>query len=193
MGKSKQRATYDDLRKLPDHVVGEIIAGELVVSPRPSLPHANAAGGLTGELRGPFHGPPGGGGRPGGWIILPEPELHLGEDVLVPDLAGWRRERMPKMPNTPAVELPPDWVCENLSKSTERYDRGPKRDIYARVGVTHLWFLNPLIRTLEVMRLDGVVYTITATHSGDVHVRVPPFEAIELDLSRLWPETEEET
>src|SRR5947209_1469025 len=115
MGEPKRRAaTYDDLRHLPENVVGEIIDGELIVSPRPSVPHSVAASVMGGDLNNSFHRP-GGGGGPGGWWILDEPELHLGKDVIVPDLAGWRRERMPRMPNAAAVELAPDWVCEVIS------------------------------------------------------------------------------
>jgi Uma2 family endonuclease len=116
--------------------------------------------------------------------------------VLVPDLAGWRRERMPKMPNVPAFELPPDWSCEVVSPSTERIDRARKMGIYARVKVGHLWLVNPLVRTLEVYRLDGDgTWTLMATHEGNARVRAVPFDAVELELSRWWlePETEETT
>src|SRR5437868_1475484 len=122
----KRRATYDDIVKLPAHVVGEILNGELIVSPRPAVPHANAAGGIAIAIRGPFHRRPGDPGGPGGWWILPEPELHLHGDVVVPDLAGWRRERMPRLPTGVGVELPPDWVCEIASPSTARIDRVKK-------------------------------------------------------------------
>jgi hypothetical protein len=98
-------ATYDDLLALPEHVNGEIIDGELVVSRRPAPRHANATGGMFGQIQ-PCYGHPGGGERgPGGWIILFEPELHLGRDIVVPDLAGWRRERMPSLPETPYLTL----------------------------------------------------------------------------------------
>src|SRR5438309_11917686 len=122
----RRRATYDDLLKLPEHLVGEIIDGELIVSPRPASPHAIASSAMGADLFGPFHRSSGGGSGPGGWWILDEPELHFREDVLVPDLAGWRRERMPKVPNVPAFELPPDWVGEIVSPSTERVDRPRK-------------------------------------------------------------------
>jgi Uma2 family endonuclease len=132
-GTKNRRATYDDLLALPEHVVGELIDGELIVSPRPALPHALASSAIGGELHGPFNRPPGGG--TGGWWILDEPELHFGADVLVPDLAGWRRERMPTLPNLPALELPPDWVCEVISPSTARLDRTRTMRPYARVEV----------------------------------------------------------
>jgi Uma2 family endonuclease len=189
MARSKRRATYDDLLKLPEHVVGEIIHGELIVSPRPALAHANASSGVSRDLLGSFHGPPDRG--PGGWWIFFEPELHFGQDVLVPDLAGWRQERMPKRQNIPAVELPPDWICEVVSPSTERIDRARKMGIYARVGVPHLWLINPLTRTVEVYRLEETAWKLVGTHEGDARVRIHPFEAIELELSRWWIEPEE--
>jgi Uma2 family endonuclease len=190
MAKSKRRATYDDLLKLPDHVVGEIIEGELIATPRPALPHAAAASAIGMDIGGAFHGPPSGRG-PGGWWILFEPELHFGQEVVVPDLAGWRHERMPRIPNAPSVELPPDWVCEVVSPSTERVDRARKMAIYARVKVPHAWLVNPLAQTLEVYGLDGERWSLLATHAGNERVRVVPFEAIELDLARWWIEPEE--
>src|SRR5262249_50021083 len=143
MARSKRRATYDDLLKLPEHLVGEIIDGELIATPRPAMPHAVASSVIGSDLGSRFHGSGGGLGAPGGWWIIDEPELHFGQDVLVPDLAGWRRERMPRIPNAPAVELAPDWVCEILSRSTGRIDRGRKLDVYARVKVPHTWLLDP--------------------------------------------------
>jgi hypothetical protein len=108
----RQPATYQDVLDAPEHMVAEIIRGALHLHPRPALPHARAASALGGELYGPFDGKRHG---PGGWWILDEPELHLGPDVLVPDLAGWRRERMPAVPNLPWLDLAPDWACEVLS------------------------------------------------------------------------------
>lgn len=180
---ARRDATYEDLRALPENVVGEILDGELHVQPRPASPHALAASVLGGELGPPFHR---GRGGPGGWVILHEPELHLRNDVLVPDLAGWRRERMPTMPDAPAFTLAPDWVCEVVSPSTGRVDRTKKRPIYAREQVRHLWFVDPIERTLEVFRLEGSFYSVVATHSGDDRVRAEPFEAIELELAALW-------
>jgi len=125
----RRPATYADLQALPEHVVGELISGELHISPRPAAPHTVAASRLGGGLSGPFDE---GRGGPGGWIILDEPELHFGEDVLVPDLAGWRRERMPRPPRAAAFTLAPDWVCEVLSPSTAALDRGIKLPVYGR-------------------------------------------------------------
>ena len=188
----KRRATHDDLLRLPEHLVGEIIEGELIATPRPASPHAHASSLIGADLVAPFHRLPGGGGGPGGWWIVDEPELHLGQDVLVPDIAGWRRERMPKMPNVPAFELPPDWVCEVVSPSTERIDRTRKMGIYARVKIPHLWLVNPLVRTLEVFRLDGEAWMLIATYGGNERVHAVPFDAVELELSRWWLDAEDE-
>lgn len=120
-------------------------------------------------------------------MILLEPELHLGTDVLVPDIGGWRRERMPETPVDSAYfELAPDWVCEVLSPSTAPLDRREKLPVYAREGVRHVWLVDPIAQTLECLLLDGATYRIAQVESGDSHVRVPPFDAIELDLSILW-------
>ncbi len=181
----RKPATYADLEALPEYVVGELIAGELHVSPRPAAPHTVAASRLGGGLSGPFDE---GRGGPGGWIILYEPELHFGEDVLVPDLAGWRRERMPRPPRTAAFTLAPDWVCEVLSPSTAALDRGVKLPVCGREGVRHVWLMDPEARTLEVFRWEGARYVLLVTHQGLARVRAEPFEALELDLSFLWGE-----
>ncbi|MFP2931719.1 Uma2 family endonuclease [Pyxidicoccus sp. 3LG] len=182
----RKPATYADLEALPDNVVGELIGGVLHASPRPAGPHSVAASHLGGVLVLPFGR---GRGGPGGWFILDEPELHLGEDVLVPDLAGWRRERMPQRPEVVGITLAPDWVCEVLSPSTKSLDRKEKLPLYAREGVHHVWLLDPLARTLEVLRLEGADYALLAKHSGQSHVRAEPFEAIELELAFPWGET----
>lgn len=186
-GMGRKPATYADLEALPENVVGELIAGVLYASPRPAAPHTVAASRLGGELMGPFER---GRGGPGGWILLDEPELHLGEDVLVPDLAGWRLERMPSPPRTAAFTLAPDWVCEVLSPSTRALDRAVKLPVFAREGVRHVWLVDPEARTLEVFRLEGGRYTLLVTHSGLAHVRAEPFEAFELELPFLWGEAQ---
>jgi Uma2 family endonuclease len=127
-------------------------------------------------------------GGPGGWWIVDEPELHLGEDILVPDLAGWRRERMPGYPDVPFFTLAPDWVCEVVSPGTERLDRTRKLPSYARAGVGHAWLINPLARTLEVLRLEHGRWSLLATHADDDIAHAEPFEAMELDLLLLWGE-----
>jgi Uma2 family endonuclease len=176
-------ATYDDLVKLPDNLVAEIIDGELHASPRPAPPHARAGSSLGFLLGGPFDF---GRGGPGGWWIFDEPELHLNADVLVPDLAGWKRARMPRQPETAYFPLAPDWVCEILSPSTARVDRARKLAIYAREGVPHAWLIDPALQTLEVLRLEAGRWVILATRVSDELVRAEPFADVELELRLLW-------
>ena len=186
MTEKKPRATYEDLLEVPDIMVAEILDGDLYASPRPAIRHSHVASDLGGQLWGPFrHGR----GGPGGWWILFEPELHFGEDVLVPDLAGWRRDRLPLIPDTPAISLAPDWISEVISPSTERIDRVRKLPIYAREGVEHAWLINPQTRTLEGFRRAENGWILLSTHGGDEAVRAAPFEAIAIELSGLWGET----
>lgn len=182
------RAAYDDILALPDNVVGEIVYGVLEVSPRPAPPHAVAAGGLTGFLEPPFQWRRGG---PGGWWILYEPEIHLGEHVLVPDLGGWRRERMPKLPETAFFPLAPDWVCEVVSPGSARLDRVRKLPAYAEQGVAWAWLVDPLARSLEVFRLRDGAWVLHSTHEDADLVRADPFAAVEIDLLLLWGEERE--
>ncbi|HET9955982.1 MAG TPA: Uma2 family endonuclease [Polyangiaceae bacterium] len=180
---ARRRANYDDLRDVPPHLIAEILQGELVTSPRPGPPHAQAASSLAGELYAPFHR---GRGGPGGWIILNEPELHLRGDILVPDIAGWRRERMPALPVSAAFELAPDWICEVLSASTASTDRAVKVPIYAREKIGHIWLVDPVLQILEVLRLDGPGYRIAGVWRGDVTVQCEPFETLPIRLLDLW-------
>jgi Uma2 family endonuclease len=179
-------ATYEDLRRVPEHRVAEILGGDLHVSPRPAAPHAIASSALGVEVGAAYQF---GRGGPGGWWILDEPELHFADDVLVPDLAGWRRQRMPEKPTGAYFTLAPDWVCEVVSPATERLDRVFKLPVYAREGVGHAWLVNPLARTLEVYRLESVAWRLVGTYGDDAVVRAEPFEAVELDLLHLWGET----
>jgi Uma2 family endonuclease len=178
----KKGATYDDLVRVPEHFVAEMFDGELYASPRPALPHARAAVVLVGKLGDSFDF----GDGPGGWLLLAEPELHFGKDVLVPDLAGWRRERLPSTPNEPYLTLAPDWICEVLSPSTETIDRGKKLHIYARENVRHAWLVDPLRQTLEVLALESGILAHIEEHHGEGSVRALPFDAVELDLRALW-------
>jgi Uma2 family endonuclease len=187
MAPAKRRATYADLLAVPDHKVAEIVDGELVVSPRPAIPHAKASSALGVVVGGPFGF---GTGGPGGWVILDEPELHVGEDVLVPDLASWRREHLPVAPQAAYISLAPDWICEVLSPTTEKLLRADKLPIYARERVAHAWLVNPLARTLEVFALDGARWSLLGTFAGDKRARIVPFDAIEIELRLLWPETQ---
>jgi Uma2 family endonuclease len=184
---AKKLATYDDVLSAPPHMVAEIVDGELVLSPRPALRHGATASTLGEELGPPFKR---GRGGPGGWIIVDEPELHLASDVLVPDLAGWRRERMTVLPDAPFLTLAPDWVCEVLSPGSARFDRKKKMPIYAGAGVSNAWLVDPIERTLEVFRLADGLWSLLATFSDDERVRAEPFDAIELDLALLWADVE---
>ena len=180
---AKKLATYEDVLAAPPQLVAELIHGSLVTSPRPAAAHAFATSGLGMDLGNPFQR---GRGGPGGWWILDEPELHLGADVLVPDLAGWRRERMPEVPAVPYFELAPDWLCEVLSPSTEARDRTDKLEIYGAAGVGWVWLVNPAVQILEVLeKLDGG-WALRTSFRGEARVRAPPFEAVELSLGDLW-------
>jgi Uma2 family endonuclease len=180
----KKAATYDDLLAVPDHKVAEILDGELFASPRPALRHAHAASSLGGDILGQFQNS--GGDRPGGWWIFDEPELHLGEDVLVPDIAGWRRTRLPLIPDAPWLDLAPDWVCEVVAPSTESIDRGRKLRIYAREGVAHLWLVNAIAKTLEVYRLTDSQWLLLGTFTNDDLARAEPFGEVEIEIARWW-------
>ena len=187
---ARKRPTYADIEALPPHLRGEILGGELVVSPRPAPPHVRAASALGGTLF-PFdRDGDGDGDGPGGWWIDDEPELHLDVDpdypVVVPDLAGWRAEGLPELPETAAYTVVPDWVCEILSPSTGADDRALKMPFYALAGVAHLWIIDPLLMTLEAYRLEGSQWLLLRTWAGTDRARAEPFDAIEISLSRLW-------
>jgi Uma2 family endonuclease len=185
--RTRRPATYEDLLAVPDHLIAEILDGELHTTPRPALPHAVVTSHLSGDLESPFVK---GRGGPGGWWILYEPEIHLANDILVPDLAGSRRERLPQVPRTAYMTLSPDWVCETLSPSTESIDRGKKLRIYAREGVRHVWLINPDTETIEVFRLEKDRWLLLDTYAGDISARLEPFDAIELELWWLWGRSE---
>ena len=185
------RATYADLEAVPANQVAELIRGTLYVRPRPAARQARASSALTMEIGAPFDlGERG----PGGWQILMGPELHFPDptepgalDALVPDLAGWKRERMPEVPDVAAFTLAPDWICEVLSKATVAHDRDEKMPVYAREGVRYAWLVDPIAKTLEVYTLDAHGGWSAPVIFRDVEVvRAPPFDAVELDLSSLW-------
>ncbi|MEW6168133.1 MAG: Uma2 family endonuclease [Pseudomonadota bacterium] len=180
---ARQPATQADLARLPEHLVGEIIDGELHSQPRPSGPHGVTEAELMTDLGSAFGR---GRGGPGGWWILIEPQLHLEPHILVPDLAGWKRERMPRVPDDHRFTVVPDWVCEILSPSTARKDRIQKMRIYAESGVAHCWLLDPLARTLETYELQAGKWLLLASHGGDTRFRAPPFDAVEFELGAWW-------
>ena len=179
----KRRASYRDVLDAPDHQIAEVIAGELHVFTRPGGPATAVASALGDELGPPFKR---GRGGPGGWLIVDEPELHLGDDIVVPDLAGWRRERLPLVPEGAFFTVTPDWVCEVLSGSTERLDRTQKLPLYASWGVSFAWLIQPQRRLLEAFRLHDGKWLLIGTYTDADRARIEPFDAIELDLSNLW-------
>lgn len=180
---ARRPATYDDILALPRNVVGQIVDGELYVTPRPAIDHAHASSSLGGDLFPAFTR---GRGGPGGWWIVDEPEIHLGPNVTVPDLAGWRKERLPALPREAFFTLAPDWVCEVLSPSTARFDRLKKLSVYAREGVDHAWLVDPALETLEVFRRQETSWLLVLAAGGDEKVRAEPFAAVEIDLAGLW-------
>ncbi|MFZ5438647.1 MAG: Uma2 family endonuclease [Myxococcota bacterium] len=182
---SKPPATFADLEHVPETMIGQIIDGELFVLPRPSMPHTRTASLAGTDIGGRF----GRGQPPGGWWILFEPELHLGLDALVPDFAGWRRERLSQVPETASISLAPDWVMEVLSPSTASIDRVAKARIYARAGVRWLWFVDPLARTIEVNRLEQGRWLQIAAFSAGEPVRAEPFDAVEFDTTDWFAPT----
>jgi Uma2 family endonuclease len=180
----KRKATYEDVLAAPEHMVAEVVDGELYLQPRPRPRHARTASALGGILE-PTYGW-GDHGGPGGWLILDEPELHLGEQILVPDLAGWRRERLPALPDEAFFSVSPDWICEVLSPSTAALDRARKMGKYAEHGVAHAWLIDPEARTLEAYALERGRWTLMQVVEGDAPVNVEPFAAVALPLHRLW-------
>jgi Uma2 family endonuclease len=181
---ARKRASYDDVLNAPPTMVAELIGGELHLQPRPRARHARSASALGDLVGPPFNW--GDGGGPGGWIILDEPELHLAESVLVPDLAGWRRTRMPELPDSAWFELAPDWICEVLSPSTAATDRAQKMPLYATHGVSHAWLIDPELRTLEVFALEAGRWVLLQVFRDDACIRAAPFDAVELPIARLW-------
>lgn len=176
-------ATYEDLLQVPEHLVAEIIHGQLHTHPRPAPKHARAASALGFEVGSPYDK---GNGGPGGWWILDEPEIHLGADIVVPDLAGWRREHMPVLPETAWFELAPDWICEVLSPSTARLDRAEKMPLYVKNNAQHIWLIDPDLKTLEAYARQISQWVLLQTLDNDKPVSLAPFDAIEFPLSALW-------
>ena len=182
---AKRKATYEDLYSIPENMVGEIIDGELIATPRPAVRHAHTASVMGSEIVVPYHL---GRGGPGGWIILYEVEIMLGEDLLVPDLSGWRRERFPGLPKDNWISVSPDWVCEILSPSTARIDKVKKMPIYARHDVPFLWLIDPLSKTLDVFKLQSGNWLLLAAFADDGKVSAEPFQEVEIELQNLWLE-----
>jgi len=175
-------ASYEDVLRAPSHLIAQVAEGVLETQPRPGGRHQYAVAGLGDELGPPFRR---GRGGPGGWLILEEPELHLGRDILVPDLAGWHVSRAPNLDEA-FFTIAPDWICEVLSPGTARFDRIRKMPVYGGAGVKHGWLVDPLAKTLEVFRLEAGHWVVVGAHGEDERVRAQPFDAIELELGLLW-------
>jgi Uma2 family endonuclease len=180
---SRKGATYEDVLAAPADKVAELLEGDLYLSPRPNPRHANAASTLATDLHDAFQK---GRSGPGGWWILFEPEIHLGDNVLVPDIAGWRRDRLPALPDKGWFEAVPDWLCEVISPSTSRIDREKKLPIYAAAGVEWAWIVDPSLQTLEVLRREDGRVVLDGAHFGDTSISAPPFAAVSIELGPLW-------
>jgi Uma2 family endonuclease len=176
-------ATEADLRAVPEDRVGHLIDGQIYSHARPRIAHAEVSGGLFRELANTYNDSRLGG--PGGWLFLIEPELRLGRDIVVPDIAAWRRERMPRAPSGTQISLAPDWVCEILSKGTEAFDRGPKRRCYARAQIPHLWYVQPETKLIEVFRKQGDFYASVADGLFTQRIALEPFESVAIELGEL--------
>ena len=180
-GPYKRNATLADIEALPEGKVGELIDGDLYICGRPRSPHARALSSVSRQVDDDDDGP-------NGWVILPEVEIWFGKNrknLLVPDISGWRRTRMPEMPDVPRFDLAPDWVCECLSPSTARHDKGRKREIYAKHKVGHIWYLDAELKTLDVYTLDGSTYRVTQSGANAERAVFAPFSR-PLDLAKLW-------
>jgi Uma2 family endonuclease len=183
---ARRRATYDDVLAAPPNMVAEVVFGTLHTHPRPAIRHAIAGTRLGNVLGRAFDSD---GDGPGGWLLIDEPELHLGAepDILVPDIAGWRSERFEAVPEDAKwIGVAPDWVCEVLSPSTAALDRGEKMAVYLRERVRHVWLIDPVAQTLEVYRHGGEAWSRVSVSQGDARVRAEPFDAIAIELWRLW-------
>jgi Uma2 family endonuclease len=176
--------TLEDLYALPPELKGEIIDGELYVQPRPRARHARVEAAIVGSTHGPYDL---GRGGPGGWWILPEPGIELpGSPEFSPDVAGWRRERLPELPEDEPLRVAPDWVCEVLSPRTRGYDLIKKRPFYARSGVNWLWYVDVEAHTISVSQLRDGAWVEVAVHGDEQRVRLQPFPEVELDLGLWW-------
>jgi len=179
-------ATYADLLSLPEDVRAEILSGQIVTSPAPLPRHSKVQGAVRRFIGGPYDDDDGHGG-PGGWWIFVEVDVQLGRhDIVRPDLAGWRRERLSDPGNRRPIDVVPDWICEVLSPSTASRDRVIKRKLYAESGIRHYWIVDVDARILEVFELAGDRWALVATYGDDATARIPPFEEVELPIGRLF-------
>jgi Uma2 family endonuclease len=184
MTPARKHPTLADLEALPANIKGEIIEGVLYTMTRPRGRHQNITGALIDALRGPFQR---GRGGPGGWWILPEPGIELpSTPEISPDVSGWRRERMPVLPDDASIAIVPDWVCEILSPSNRRHDMLVKKPYYARVGVAYHWLIDVADRTLTAYQLKSGCWVELAVHGDEHEARVAPFSEVALDIATWW-------
>lgn len=183
---ARRKATWADLLKTPDDGRRyEVLNGEIVASPSPRPTHAYVVDGLSAELGGPFGRKRGG---PGGWWILGQTDVELmRHDIVVPDVAGWRRDRVPTFPAEQPIRAVPDWICEVLSPSTARRDRLVKADLYLRAGVGHLWLVDADARVVEAYEARDGAWTRLGAWDESGPARIPPFDAVEIDLTEIFP------
>ncbi|MGH8497257.1 MAG: Uma2 family endonuclease [Methylococcales bacterium] len=176
---------YDALLALPKGLTGEILQGRLYSHPRPSWAHGLAGSRLGADIEGPYGR---GRGGPGGWWIIDEPEVHLilDREVVVPDIAGWRKEHLPLPPQGHKVQVVPDWVCEILSASTSKTDRDVKMPLYAQFGVQYAWLVDPAAHRLEAYDLIDSKWRLLALFRADDRVSIAPFDSIQIRLEELW-------
>lgn len=186
---ARKRATEEDVRNAPEGMTAELVDGELFMAPRPAVPHAKAATALSSQLfmlldhdqRTDDEGRP-----PDSWHILSEPEIHVGGDIFVPDIAGWRRSRVPTLPESPSISITPDWVCEVFSPSSYIRDRLVKASAYQRHGVPWIWYVDPSTRFVEAWRNTGKTWELVTQGAATDQFDAPPFEGVSVDLRRLW-------
>jgi Uma2 family endonuclease len=187
MGAGSKRATYDDLLALPEGTRAEVIAGRLESGPSPLPEHSRALGSLSELIGGPYDRRHGRGG-PGGWWILGEVDVRLTpHDIVVPDVSGWRRERLPEPWGRRPIDVVPDWLCEILSPSNAAHDRVTKATLYAEHGVRFYWMIDPAERVLEAFRLVDGLWMRIGSYDGSAVARIAPFEDVELELALLFP------
>jgi Uma2 family endonuclease len=180
----KLKTTYEQWLELPDNITGEIISGDLIASPRPGPKHSNVSTALGVKVGGPFQY--GEGGGPGGWIILFEPEIHIKDDIVVPDFAGWKRERLSKPPDEAYFSTVPDWICEILSPSSVKTDRIIKQQLYLSWKINHYWIVDPILKSVEILERAAENWVVKGLYSENDKMRAPPFDMVEIDLKSLW-------
>lgn len=187
MGAAEQTrpaATYADVLAAPPDQVAELVSGALHLQPRPRMRHGHAMLRLTGRLERAFGDDLG--DDEGDWYFAIEPEIHLGSNVVVPDIAGWRRENLPDDLDVAYMEVAPDWLCEVLSASTRNFDLTEKRAVYGRAGVRHLWFVDPQSKTLEAFENRDGAWVLLDALGGEAAVALPPFAELSFPLETLW-------